>query len=125
MGNLISPTYDKTHAVTVTLTAPVAARRFVSYAAAPATSAGGAADARGVSETEGVAGEAISVITGFSAIVEASAAIAVGAFVKPATDGSGKAAVGASGETCGRALSAALAAGDCIEVELYRHVHSG
>ncbi|MDR1890117.1 MAG: DUF2190 family protein [Zoogloeaceae bacterium] len=120
----MSQTYDKTHAVTVILTAPVAARRFVSYAGAHATSAGGEADAQGVSETAGETGEAISVITGYSALVEASAAIAAGAFVKPASDGTGRAVAGASNETSGRALTAAAAAGDVIEVELYRHVHA-
>lgn len=116
--------YEKTHATTVILAALVAAARFVSYAGAHASAtAGGTADARGVSETAGDTGEAISVITGYSAPVEASAAIAAGAFVKPAADGTGRAVTGSATDHCGRALTAAAAEGDLIEVELYRHLH--
>jgi hypothetical protein len=113
--------HEKIHATTVTLTAAVAARRFIGYDGAHATSAGGVHDAIGVSETEGQAGEAISVITGWSAVVEAGGAVARGACVKP--DASGRAVAGATDETCGRALEAAAAAGALIEVEIYRHVH--
>jgi hypothetical protein len=114
--------HEKIHATTVLLTASVAAHRFVGYDGAPATSAGGAHDAIGVSETDGQAGEAISVITGWSAVVEAGGAVARSACVKP--DATGRAVTGATDETCGRALEAAAAAGDLIEVEIYRHVHA-
>lgn len=118
--------FDKTHAVTVLATAAIAANRFVSYdgthtAAAPAS---GVKDAQGVSEEAAAVGEAVSVITGYSALVEASAAIAVGAYVKPAADGSGKAAAGALADHCGRALSAATAAGQLLEVQITEHVHA-
>lgn len=116
--------YDKTHSTTVILTAALAANRFTSYAGAAASATvGGTADAQGVSETEGQPGDAVSVITGYSAPVEASAPIAKGAFVKPAADGSGRAVTGSATDHCGRALTAAAAAGDLFEVELYRHVH--
>ena len=65
-----------------------------------------------------------SVITGYTALVEASAPIAAHAFVKPAADGSGKAAVGSNADHCGKALEAATAAGQLIEVVLYRHLHA-
>lgn len=116
--------YEKTHATTRVLTAAVAVARFVSYAGAHASAtAGGTADAQGVSEMAGGVGEAIPVVTGYSAIVEASAAITAGAFVKPAADGSGKAAVGSAADHCARALTAASGAGVLIEVEILRHVH--
>jgi hypothetical protein len=114
--------HEKIHATTVVLTAAVTAHRFVGYDGAHATSAGGAHDAIGVSETGGDAGEAISVITTWSAVVEAGGAVPKGAFVKP--DTSGRAITGATDETCGRALEAAAMAGDLIEVEIYRHVHA-
>lgn len=116
--------YEKTHATTQILTAAVRPARFVSYAGAHASAtAGGTADARGVSETGGEAGDAIAVITAYSAPVEASAAIAAGAYVKPAADGSGRAVTGSATDHCGRALTAAAAVGDLIEVEIDRHLH--
>lgn len=116
--------YEKTHATTRVLTAAVAEARFVSYAGAHASAAaGGTADAQGVSEMEGAIGDAIPVVTGYSAIVEASAAIAAGAFVKPAADGSGRAVTGSSGDHCGRALTAAGDAGALFECEILTHVH--
>jgi hypothetical protein len=114
--------HEKIHATTVVLTAAVPAHRFVGYDGAPATSAGGAHDAIGVSESEGKAGEVISAITRWSAVVEAGGVVAKFAFVKPDTEG--RAITGATDETCGRALEAAVQAGDLIEVELYRHIHA-
>jgi hypothetical protein len=114
--------YEKTHATTVAVSATIPAHRFVGYDGAPATSAGDAHDAIGVSEFSAEQGEVVSAITGWSAIVEAGDAIAQFAFVKP--DAQGRAVTGATDETCGRALEAAAAAGDLIEVELYRHTHA-
>lgn len=116
--------YDKQHATTVVLTGAVAAHRFVSFAGAPAVGtagAGGATDAQGVSETAGAIGDAVSVVTGYSYLVEAGDAITAGAFVKPGTDG--KAVAGTIADNCGRALSAAGGDGDLVEVVLQPHVH--
>lgn len=116
--------YSKLHAVTIIATAAVAAARFIGYDGAHATSAGGVHDAQAISETAADVGEAFTGITSYSGLVEASAAIAFGDYVKPAADGSGKAAVGALGDHCGRALGAAGGAGELIEVQLVRHIHA-
>ncbi|WP_234082410.1 DUF2190 domain-containing protein [Azonexus sp. R2A61] len=116
--------YEKVHSTTRVLTAAVLAARFVAYNGAHASAAaGGTADAQGVSEMAGDAGQAIPVITGYSAIAEASAAISAGAYVKPAADGSGRAVTGSATDHCGRALTAASGAGDLFEVEILTHVH--
>lgn len=115
--------HQKCDAVTVVATATVAANRFIGYDGAHATSAGGAHDSQGISEFAGVAGDALSVVTEYSYLVMASEVITQFAYVKPAIDGSGKAAVGASDEHCGRALGAATAAGQLIEVEIVKHQH--
>lgn len=116
--------YDKQHSVTIVATAAILACRFCAYDGTHATSAGGVKDAQGVSETAAEIGDAFSAITGYSALVEASEAITFGAYVKPAADGSGKAAVGAVDEHCGRALGAATAAGQLIEVQIVKHQHA-
>lgn len=115
--------YDKQHAVTIIATAILAAARFVSYnGAAPVViGAVGANDVQGVTEHAAAIGESVSASTGYSALVEASAAIAFGAFVT--TDAAGMAAVGSTTNYCGRALGAATAAGQLIEVQLLPHVH--
>lgn len=115
--------FDKQHAVTIVATAALAAARFVSYGGgAPVTvGAVGANDVQGVTEHAAAIGEAVSVITGYSALVEASAAIAFGAFVT--TDAAGMAAVGSTTNYCGRALGEATAAGQLLEVQLLPHVH--
>lgn len=116
--------YNKMHATTAVATAIIAANRFVSYAGAHASAtAGGAADAQGVSETGAAVGQAVSVVTGYSCLVEASAPIADNAFVKPAADGSGRAVTGSMTDHCGRALAAATAEGQLIEVEVLTHRH--
>ena len=116
--------YDKRHSVTMIATAAIAACRFVGYDGAHATSAGGVHDAQGVSETAAAVDADLSAITGYSAVVECSEAIAFGAYVKPAADGSGKAAVGAVDEHCGRALGATTAAGQLVEVQVVKHQHA-
>ena len=115
--------YDKRHAITLVAAAAIATARFAAFDGTPATSAGGVKDSQGVSEQAGAVGDAISVITGYSALVEASEAIAFGDYVKPAADGSGKAAVGLVDEHCGRALGAATAAGQLVEVQVVKHQH--
>ena len=114
--------YDKTHAVTLVATAAVAACRFIAYDGGYPSVAGGAKDSQGVAETAAALGEALSVVTGYSYLVEAEAAITFGALVKVGTDG--KAITGTLADHCGRALGAATQAGQLIEVQLYKHVHA-
>lgn len=114
--------FDKQHAVTVVLTAAVAANRFLAYDGGYPSIAGGAKDVQGVTENAGEIGDAVSVTTGYSQLVEIEAAIAFGALVKVGTDG--KAVTGTAADHCGRALGAATQAGQLIEVQLYKHVHA-
>ncbi|MCL2886509.1 MAG: DUF2190 family protein, partial [Betaproteobacteria bacterium] len=107
--------FEKLHATTRVLTVDVAANRFIAYNGGYAATTGGVKDAIGVSETAGRAGEAIAVVTGWSYIVEADEAIALHAFVQPGAEG--HAVTGDADEHCGRALQAATAAGDLIEVQ--------
>lgn len=116
--------YDKQHAVTLIATAALAANRFASYGgayAAGAAGAGGATDALGVTEHAAEIGEAVSVVTGYSYLVEAEATFAAGAFIKPGA--SGKAAAGSITDHCARALEAATAVGQLVEVAIVEHVH--
>lgn len=114
--------YNKTHAITMVAMAVLAANRFVAYDGGYPSIAGGAKDAQGVTETAAEVGDAVSVITCYSALVEAEAAITFGALVKVGTDG--KAIAGTLADHCGRALGAATAAGQLIEVQIYKHVHA-
>ncbi len=117
-------TYDKQHSTTVVLTAAVEAKRLVSFAGGypvGTAGAGGATDAQGVAEYGGAIGDAISVITGYSAVVVAGGEIAAGAFVKPGA--SGKVVAGSMTDHCGRAVNAASGDGVEIEVILLPHVH--
>ncbi|WP_219211925.1 DUF2190 domain-containing protein [Variovorax boronicumulans] len=113
----------KLNAVTIIATAVLAANRFAAYDGTHATNAGGVKDAQGITEHGAAIGEAVSAITGYSGLVEASATIAFGDYIKPAADGSGKAAVGTAAEHCGRALGAATA-GQLVEVERLQHLHA-
>lgn len=114
--------FDKQHAITVVATAALAAHRFVAYDGGYPSVAGGAKDCQGVSETSAEVGDALPVVTGYSYLVEAEAAIAFGVLVKVGTDG--KAITGSAADHCGRALGAATQAGQLIEVQLYKHVHA-
>lgn len=123
MATLTSPTYDKTHASTVIAQTALVAGRFVGHDGGYATSAGGGHDCKGVSEYDVPAGEAVSLITGYSAIVRCAEPIAQWALVKPAADGTGRAAVGGAADRCGRALTASTAADQVVEVQLLPHAH--
>lgn len=112
MGN--GATFKKTHSRTVITTAVVARARFMTLAGAHA---GPTDEVIGVSETNASSNQAISLILAQSALVEAAEAISAGQNVGPALDGSGRAAVSTTG--CGKAMSAAVAAGDTFEVELF------
>lgn len=116
--------FDKQHAVTIVATVALEANRFVAYDGGYATKVlgGGAKDMQGVSEHAAAVGEAVSAITGYSALVEANEAIAFGAWIKPDLAGTGKAAVGSATEYCARALGAASAAGQLVECQLLPHV---
>ena len=114
--------YDKTHGITIVAMATMAACRFVAYDGGYPSIAGGAKDCQGVTDNAAEIGEAVSLTTGYSALVEAEAAIAFGALVKVGTDG--KAITGSATDHCGRALGAATQAGQLIEVQLYKHVHA-
>ena len=114
--------YDKTHAVTLVATAAVAACRFIAYDGGYPSVAGGAKDAQGVTEHAAEVGDAVVAITSYSALVEAGAAIAFGVLVT--TDATGRAVAGTAADHCGRALGASTAAGQLIEVQIYKHVHA-
>lgn len=114
---------DVQHAVTIEATVALAQHRFVAYDGGYATSAGGVKDVQGVSQTAAEIGQAVALTTGYSELVECSAALAFGAYVKPAADGTGRAAAGTLTDHCGRALGATTAAGQKLEVQLKPHVH--
>ncbi|QPF74196.1 DUF2190 domain-containing protein [Roseateles sp. DAIF2] len=112
--------YDKRHGVTIVATAAVAANRFAAYDGGHATSAGGVKDSQGISETPAAIGEAFTAVTDYSYPVEASEPIALFDYLKPAADGSGRAAVGTATAHCARALGAA-AAGQLVEAQIVTH----
>ena len=64
---------------------------------------------------------AVSVVTSYSYLAEASEAISPGDYVKPAADGSGRAAVGTATANCARAVGSAAAAGQLVEVRITAH----
>ena len=113
--------YDKQHAITVEATAELAAHRFIAYDGGYPSAAGGAKAVQGIAETAAQVGDALSVVTSYSYLVEAAAAIAFGQLVKP--DAAGQAVVGSLTEHCARALGAATQAGQLVEVQLLPHVH--
>ena len=114
--------FDKTHSVTIVATAALAACRFTAYDGGYPTIAGGAKDVQGVTENAAEIGEAVSLTTAYSALVEAGEAIPLFGLVK--TDAIGRAVTGTAADHCGRALGASTTAGQLIEVQLYKHVHA-
>lgn len=95
-------------------TGALAAERFVTHAGAQA---GAAARTLGVARAKAdAAGEAVPVDVLGTAVVEAGAAIAVGAQLE--TDANGRAVTKAAGPAVAVALQAAGAAGEFIEVLL-------
>jgi hypothetical protein len=113
--------YDKTHGVTTVAQVALADARFVAYDGGYPTNAGGAKAVQGVSESNAAAGDALNLVTGYSALVEAGAAIGFGTLVK--ADATGRAIAGTLTDHCGRALGASTAAGQLIEVQLLQHTH--
>lgn len=114
---------DVRHATTIEAQADLATYRLVAFDGTYATSAGGAKDFQGVSQSAALTGQALALTTHYSELVEASVAIALGAYIKPAADGSGRAAVGTIADHCGRALGTAAAAGQLFEMKICQHVH--
>lgn len=114
--------FDKTHSITLIAAVALATSRFVAYDGGYPTAAGGAKDVQGVTESAADAGDAVSVVTGYSCLVEAGEAFAFGALVKP--DATGRAITGSAAEHCGRALGAATQAGQLVEIQIYKHVHA-
>jgi hypothetical protein len=94
----------------------IAKHRFVTHAKAQA---GAAANTLGVAKHDAVLNDGLTVDVIGTAIVEAGAAIADGAEIE--TDASGRAITKAAGVTTARALQAAAAAGDFIEVLLIQN----
>ncbi len=101
--------------LTLSLVATVAitAERFTTVAGAPAAAAG---NTFGVAKSSAAIGEVYPVEVVGTAIVAAGAAIAKGAAIEVGT--AGKAITKASGVTVARAMQAATADGDRIEVLL-------
>lgn len=107
-------TSDKRHARSIMATTALARGRFATLGGAYALPHD---DVAGVTEGASAAGRLVSLVTGFSAPVEAAGAVGIGDRVGPANDGSGRAVVGG---LTGMALTAAGAAGEFIEVQLFQ-----
>jgi hypothetical protein len=116
--------HQKRFAITMVALVALAANRFAAYDGGYPSAVGGVKDCQGVTESDAAAGDAVSVVTDYSYLVEASAAVAFGDYIKPAVDGTGRAAVGTLTDHCGRALGAAAAAGQLVEVQIVKHVHA-
>ena len=114
--------FDRHHAITIEATVALAANRLIAYDGGYATSAGGVKDCQGVSQMAAAIGDALPITTRYSELVECSAAIAFGDWIKPAADGTGRAAVGSRTDNCGRALGATTAAGQTFEMQIHKHV---
>ena len=112
--------YNKLHAITMLAAVALAQYRFAAYDGGYATSAGGAKDCQGITETAAEVGDPVSVVTSYSYLVQAGEAIAFGGYVKPGANG--VAMVGTAQDHCGRALGAATAVGQLIEVQIVQHV---
>jgi hypothetical protein len=99
--------------LSIKASAAVAARRFVTHAGAQA---GAGANAAGVSEYAAASGEMFPAVALGTAVVEAGAAFAAGAALQ--ADADGRAITKDAGAAVARALQAAGAAGDLVEVFL-------
>lgn len=117
--------HQKDDATTVVATAAINVNRFVSHSGKHATSAGGVMDSLGVSEFNAGIGDAVSVVTEFSYLVESSGPLNEHDFVRPAADGSGRAETGTATDHCGRVMpgSNATQAGQLVEVRILPHRH--
>lgn len=119
--------FDKRHAVTVVAQEAIPAHRFVTFEGKVAATATPHVNnpeqaVQGISEEAAASGDALSVVTDYSYLVEAAANIPFGAYVKPNSDG--RAIVGTQAECCGRALGAGDGSGShkpLIEVQILTH----
>jgi hypothetical protein len=100
-------------AIAIAATATITAERFITGTGAVATAAG---NAIGVATTIAASGEYVTTDVLGTTVVTAGAAIAKGAAIEVGT--AGKAVTKAGGVTVARALQAATADGDRIEVML-------
>ena len=104
---------SKTHSVTVIAAVALAVNRFVAHGGLrhqQQRRAGRVRDRR-------TRGQACSCVTHYSWPVVAAETIAAGDWIKPAGDGTGRAAVGSATDACGRAIGAANA-GQLVDVRL-------
>lgn len=99
--------------LTIRATGVIAAHRFVTFAGAQA---GAGVASFGVTRTAAAVGDLVSVDKKGTTVCEAGAAVTAGDLVQ--SDASGRAITKAAGIAIGRALEAATAAGQFIEVEL-------
>lgn len=99
--------------LSIAAAAAIAAERFVTTAGAYAAAAG---NADGVSQTEAAIGDLFAMDAAGTAVVTAGGAIAKDAYVEVGADG--KAVTRTAGIAVGKALQAAAADGDRIEVLL-------
>ena len=116
--------YDERHTLTIIAAAILAANRLIAYDGGYATAAGGVKDVQGVSKTAAAIGDALPLTTSYSQLVECSEAVAFGDYIKPATDATGRGAVGTLTDHCGRALGATTAAGQLFEMQIVTHRHA-
>lgn len=109
----MSNQYHTLLSITKVATAAITANRFVSHAVGAPTGGG---NVLGVSKSDAAIGALLAVDVVGTAVVTASAAIAAGAAIEVLADG--RAVTRSTGVTVARALDAAAAAGDLIEVLL-------
>lgn len=106
--------FDKQHAITLVASAAIQAHRFISYQGEHGQDS---ANVQCISETAAEPGDAFAGVTSYSYPVEAAEAMQLGDYLKPATDGSGRAVKGSAKDHCGRALHPCLA-GRIVECQL-------
>lgn len=116
--------YDERHTLTIVAIAVLAANRLIAYDGGYPSAVGGVKDVQGVSKTAAAVGEAVPLTTSYSQLVECSEAVAFGDYIKPATDATGRGAVGTLTDHCGRALGATTAAGQLFEMQIVTHRHA-
>lgn len=119
--------FERVHSTTVSVpeAAEGKANRFIGFDGYYASStAGGVKDSIGISDDQKYQ-DAQNVITGFTGVIELAEAVQPGDFLKPAADGSGKAAKGSATDHCARVRSAQKGgnAGEFIEAIILPHVH--
>jgi hypothetical protein len=106
---------SSTNTLVLSVIATAALTQFRGVTAAGAVPAAAAASL-GFAQNGGAIGDAVPVVVLGTAIAEAGAAIAVGALIE--IDATGRAITRSAGAIVGRALTAAAAAGDQVEVFL-------